>query len=368
VLGRTDETSPIYVRTLSGLAEALEWELLYDAAIGEFIALKDTWPIGRTTKGSSSNRVPQPFPQPLRVLAIMSAAGAGQSAVGEWRALQDAVEAGAAGGLDVRLHVLTGEPALVDAVTAAGGSVDLLPGRVDLVVRQIREQDPHLLHIFGHGGNAAGVSFIELATKADHLAGSERGSLTLTADDLKSALAEAGTWLLLLSSCSGAQGSAESRSLARRVVEDARIPAAIGMAAPITPKDAETFTATFYTALLDNIREVLAAPGAAGIDWASLLCQPRRVLRGVKDPKMNREWSLPVVYALDPPFTPVFESREAADAFQLTPPDRVKLTTVAEFLKTLGDADEALKQDVRKRLLAGIPEALWPDLSGNFPT
>jgi hypothetical protein len=355
------ERHPIYVRTLSPLSEALDWETLYDVNSETFLALQDQWPIGRTTKGSSADRQPQSLPQPFRVLAVMSAAGPGQSAIPEFRALRSAIQAVRDAGFAVELDVITGEPALLAEAEKAGETASLLPAKATLLAQEIRKKDPrpHVLHLYGHGGEAAGVPFIELATKADFAANKPKGSIVLKADALAGAIRNTGLWLVVLSSCSGAAGTAESRSLARRVVEDARIPAAIGMAAPVAPATAATFTGALYTTLLEVVQEMVAEPSNAELDWASLLLASRVELCGVNDPRATRDWALPVVYALDPPFAPTFEEGE------LSAKQRTKLDAVAEFLRSLPEGDDALREKIRATL-APIPEQFWPDLEGRF--
>ena len=369
--------NPIYVRALSRVAETLDWELLFDAERDRFVALGDTTPIGRTTKSSpSGGRMREPLPRPFRIVAVISAAGAGQTGMTEWQALKQARDEAVAAGIDVALTVITGEPALFDAVTAAGIAVELLPGRADQLARRLHDLNPHVLHLYGHGGEQAAVPFLELATKADFVTANERGSLVLTAQDFRGAIRGLPIWLLVLNCCSGASGSLESRSLARRLVEDEHVPAAVGMAAPVSPADVALFTSTLYGALLNRVGELIGA-GAGEIDWAGLLSIPRRELCRNRDPRLAREWALPIVYALEPSFHPQFTVETppslaggggAAAPPELSSAERVKLKTIADFLATLPEGQEKLREDVRKRVLDGIPEEFWPDLSGKFPS
>ncbi len=390
---------PIYLRTLADEVEILDWEMLYDEDGGLFLSLNNTWPIGRLTSPQNAGRPPQPFPASLRFMAVLSAAG--QDGILDWKHLEAEVQRARAANLPVEFLVFTGQSEIEEAVTAAGGELRALPEKPDELVRAIRDFNPHVLHFFCHGSPNLGAPFLEIATSNDFLEGSSHGSLILPVEYLRDALTSSAIWLLVLNSCSGAEGGgapaeADSRSLARKLAEEAGVPAAIGMAAPISPALAAEFTRSFYPAFFECARKILCEEGFNPIDWATLLVPARKALSLGLDPADQREWSLPVVYALAPSFSPAFVQQPhvmvplpvppmpgatpddvdagtapeplpvpVEPAFELRPAHLVVLQFAAHAMRTL-TLPPAVKRQALEEMLAEIPPSFWPDINGDF--
>lgn len=387
----------IYLRTLADEVEMLDWEMLYDEDGGLFLSLNSTWPIGRLTSPQNAGRPPQPFPPSLRFMAVLSAAG--QDGSLDWKHLNAEIQRARAANLPVEFLVFTGQPEIEEAVTSAGGQLRPLPEKPDELVRAVRDFNPHVLHFFCHGSPNQGAPFLELATSNDFLEGSGHGSLILPVDYLRDALVSSAIWLLVLNSCSGAEsggppGEADSRSLARKLAEEAEVPAAIGMAAPISPALAAEFTRSFYPTFFECARKILCEDGFNPIDWATLLVPARKALSLGIDPADQREWSLPVVYALAPSFSPAFVQRPLTavlpasplpspgpggrtmapepnpappePAFALRPAHLAVLQFAAQAMRTL-TLPPAVKRQALEEMLKEIPQSFWPDINGDFP-
>lgn len=386
---------PIYLRTLADEVEALDWEMLYDEDGGQFLSLQGTWPIGRLTSSQVAGRPPQPFPAALRLMAVLSAAG--QDGILDWKHLQAEVTRARELKLPVEFIVFTGQPEIEEAVIAAGGQLRGIPEKPDELTRAIRDFNPHVLHFFCHGSPNLGAPFLEIATSNDFLEGTSHGALIVSVDFLRDALAASAIWLLVLNCCSGAeagspQAEADNRSLARKLAEEAEVPAAVGMAAPISPADAAEFTRSFYPGFFEHARKILCEEGFNPIDWATLLVPARKALSLGKNPADRREWSLPVVYALAPSFAPAFVQRPlivaappldpgaqpspghvaspgdpapTESAFELRPAHLAVLQFAAQAMRSLTLPD-AVKRQALKEMLADIPESFWPDIHGDF--
>ena len=359
---------PIYLRTVAEEAEVMDWEMLYDDGRGEFLSLTDTWPIGRLTANkSNSGRPPEPFPAALRVMAVLSASGPESDAVPDWTHLSKAAARFAAKGLNIDLRVYTGQPELEQAVTAAGGALHPVPEKPDELAAEIRDFNPHVLHFYCHGSASAGAPFLEIATSNDFREGNKQGSLILPDNHLRGALAGSAIWLLVLNCCSGAEAAGspsmgDSRSLARKVAEEANVPAAIGMATAVSPADAAEFTRSFYPGLFEYARKRLVAHDESFIDWATMLVPVRRALSLGKDPAEIRTWAMPIVYALAPTFCPAFT---AASAFVLRPAHLAVLERAAQAIRIFTLPDEVKRQALAV-MLADIPKEFWPGIDGQF--
>lgn len=394
-------THPIYLRTLADEVEALDWEMLYDEDSGTFLAVQGSWPIGRLTSSQVSGRPPQPFPAALRLMAVLSAAG--QDGILDWKHLHAEVLRAREANLPVEFVVYSGQPEIEESVIAAGGELRAIPEKPDELVRAIRDFNPHVLHFFCHGSSNFGAPFLEIATSNDFLEGNGHGSLIVSVDYLRDALASSAIWLLVLNCCSGAEAGgaapeadADNRSLARKLAEEAEVPAAVGMAAPISPANAAEFTRSFYPGFFERARKILCEDGFHPIDWATLLVPARKALSiGLgKDPAEERDWSLPVVYALAPSFSPAFVQRPLvqappvapapgepvppmppptlrveppAPAFELRPAHLAVLQFAAQAMRSLSLPDE-VKRQALSEMLKDIPESFWPDTHGEFPS
>lgn len=298
-LEEREEPVPIYLRMgPCGVAE-YPWECLFDAAARRFLALESRSPIGRITEAGGSSGKERVFTPPLRVLAILSAVGVG--AMDEWRALQKVV---AESPLDARLRILAGEPSVHEAVAAADDprcSSTLLTDR-QVLAREVREFDPHIVHLYCHG--RADPPELHLGTPSDHAA----GSATLMIEPRSMPVSRA--WLAVLNCCDGARHALQPNAddarlgtVAEQLVR-AGYPAAIGMREPIPKADAHLFTRYFYGDLFARLNKQLVRGKRVALEWAPALQAPRLALRDKYTPARSaheaaathRDWTRPVLY------------------------------------------------------------------------
>jgi hypothetical protein len=416
-----EEEKALYFSLTAQDAERLCWEAIYSEDC-EFLALDRRWPIARMTESlRDASEMPREFEPPLRVLALISAANiAGQER--EWQELRDAV-VHARAELPIHVTVMSGTNAVIDAVKAdiAGGLPDVvvepLSDDREALSDRLLELRPHIVHFFSHGRVAAGVSQLELATLLDELMKNPSGSLRLRIGDLKSFQALRDSWLVTLNCCQGAQASERLHSLAHQIVLEIA-PAAIGMLEPIDAADAHVFTRNLYQALFDEIvRATRALPpgGTVPVQWCRVLQRPRRVVSRTHDddPNSHREWTLPVLYVRQDPFTICAPKSAGASARPASAPARdaatdggagvpvdaiapaaagpaaavppapaaadaepsaadvaaarVRAREVAAVLRALPPATPVQVRQQLLALLDDVPEAWRPNLHGAFP-
>lgn len=370
---------PLYVKLSEGDAELIAWETLCDVA-DKFVALDRRWPIGRITDPASTIARPTPlFRLPVKLLAVISAHGiAGQER--EWAMLRDAVADARAEGLDVEIHVLTGDPAVHAQVTAdiAAGrpwvSVAGIEASSAKVLGAIRRWQPNIVHFFCHGRAGNSDQLLELGTAEDFADPAvTSGSVTINGDQLE-AFGEAldNPWLLVLNCCEGAQASHDSLSLAHRVVSSA-FPAAFAMLEPVDATDAHEFTRAIYGSLLSELATVkprLDAGQTVCFEWASITHDARDAINALHqgNAATRHEWALPALYvrgvdAMEFRLAPMAVTDVAIGA------QKAALDTMVAWLRSVGDS---LSEDRRRAAMskaltqAGVPEQLWPDVDGSF--
>lgn len=325
---------PIYLRLGSDEAAVLPWETLFHER-SSFLALDGRWPIARISDLLPQEQDMRYFDPPLNLTVVLSAAGV--DARPQWEHLRDAV-LGAP--LDVRLRAVIGDGALHSAAGAEVRqlgdprlAVAPLAGKAELLA-EIQASDPHILHVFSHGRGDYSPR-LELATARDHVLG--RSSVIVEPGELRGIAPNA--WLVVLNCCRGGADTADSRSLAHRVV-GAGYPAAIGMREPITDTDGHLVTRSFYPGLLARLAELLTPGSVAELDWSADLHRPRQQLRDkyldsvTADEAVGpsqlaaryRDWAVPVLYVRPEPLT--VETVEVNPA--LSPDRRTYLLTLLQ--------------------------------------
>lgn len=382
------QVTPIYFYLQAPEAEQLYWEALYDETQGIFFALDLRWPIGRIADALATQPAPPfyKFEGALRLAAVLSALDV--PAAVEWQNLRQAIDAARAAGLPVEVLLLAGEEALHDAVVAesasgalTGVTVKLIEATADKLEAALDAFKPHLLHFFCHGAVDHGISRLEVATALDWAAGSDVASLVLPVEQLIALPAMRQTWLVVLNCCEGGAASTQLHSMAHTLVARGA-PAAIGMLEPIAAADAHRFCAGFYPAIFREIGEALAQSNSAQpapIEWSMSLRAARIQIYSGADPKRERTWALPVLYARPELFQIVRADQPAVTPGQPAPavPKGVaalqamlqRAQEVADFLRTLPlDAPAS----IRTRALAlldeepPVPPDLRPDPFGKF--
>ncbi|MGV1003733.1 MAG: CHAT domain-containing protein [Candidatus Nanopelagicales bacterium] len=295
--------APLYFHVVSGAADELPWEQVYAAPDG-FWALDQRWPVGRISR----RRRPladRAFATPLMILVVLAAAG--QSGVRQLRAILAATTEVDREGLDVRVHVLSAEPAVADAVRLAAlphVSHEILAGTPAQVGAQIAAARPQLVHLLCHGGSTAGVRTLALATLADYDSDEPTGSVRLKVSDLSSALAPVDPWLVVLAACESAQ-AADGPALAHDLVNSG-LPAVIGMRRLVDLAGTNRFCEALYPELLRAVQAAVTPAVGNGdghvriLEWAECLTAPRAAL-GAPDPADSDAWTDPVLYVQEEP-------------------------------------------------------------------
>lgn len=338
----TSEPQPLYFRGLAKAADELPWEQLYAAPYG-FFALDSRWPVGRIASllRDVNDRA---FLPPFRVTAVLSAAG--RTGVPQAEALISAVTSPTAQAFSARLHVISGEQAVLDRVTAEGDprlTAEVIATSTDAVAKQLTDAKPSILHLLCHGGTTAGVRTLALATVQDFLAGEDTGSVRLSGQTIVDALRTCDPWLLVLAACQTAEAS-EGPAMAHELA-DAGLPAVIGMRRLIDVAEADRFCAALYPEVMATVEQALrsedddAEPGHNRrlIDWATAMTGPRRAVAD-GDPVAVDTWSDPVLYAQHEPLRVYVPSGSAPLTAEEYAELRAKLDKWEEFRKTLDPA------------------------------
>lgn len=293
----------LYFRMASASADELPWEQIYDAARG-FCVLDQRWPIARIARRQRelNDRV---FTRPLRLLAVLSA-GPRRSGLHQLRTLLTVAGSVDAAAVGVQLHVLSGEEAVLAEATGAGlrnVTSERIAATPQGLANQIIAAKPQLVHVLCHGGAAAGVRTLALATLADFDAEEELGSVRLKAPDLATALYPSDPWLAVLAACDTADAADGMPPLAHDIVNQG-VPAVIGMRRPVDLGVTNQFCAGLYPQLLTIVRAAVSAaagpPVPRTIDWAPALSLPRMTISG-RDPCTVDVWSDPVLYVQSTP-------------------------------------------------------------------
>ncbi len=305
------EPAPVYFRMRTELADVVAWEQIYDQATNGFFALDQRRPMGRIAN-EAGELAPRVFAPPLRLVAVLSAAG--RDALPQLEVLLDAVSAGAA--LPILLHVISGSATVRDRATAAGATAELIAPTAPSLAQQITDSRPHLLHVLCHGGsNAAGLRTLAFANAADfdraQIApdAGDTGSVRMALPDFISALLPANPWLVVLASCQSAQAGAagqgrEGLAAAHEMVSSG-LPAVIGMRRLVDLTDTDVFCQALYPEVIKLV-QLAARPGPGGqpgirqLDWAQVMTAPR-VVMAAGTPDQVDSWTDPVLYAQEDP-------------------------------------------------------------------
>lgn len=359
--------APIFLDDRAPIAQELPWETLRREDM-RFLALEERRPVGRiagTMAGPGAGHTMPVYNPPLKVLAVISAAGI--DGVNEWKQLYE----GLAENRDktqFQLHTIYSEDSVKSAIEQASDhslTMELLRTEDsqsrrydDMLINAIRSFSPHLLHFFCHGMSGARPQ-LELATQREKLIDAERGSVLLD-EGFFSALikTEPNIWSVMLNCCHGAARE-ESCSLTRRIVEIG-FPAAIGMREAIAARDAEIFCGAFYRAIGKLLHDRFGGNGTgvgAGeqqeIEWVTALTEPRQRLckervNSIARAEEDAAWSLPVIYVRSEPFR-----------LKRSELDEARVMSLIEEIRTLNESREQLGQSgVPQSVLTGIDDRI----------
>ena len=247
----------VVLRTQSSELAALPWEMMYDPTAGTYLCHRE--PLVRHVSVSSVTH-PLTVDPPLRILGVVSAPQDRQ-----------------------RLDVEDEKQRLRAALAPLGSRVLLHwveGGRWVDVQQELIADSWHVLHFIGHGGfvsdHQRGVLVLEDDHGGSDFVGAERFSNLLT-------LQEDALQLVMLNSCSGAQGAAEElfSSTAATLVRTG-VSAVVAMQFAVSDPAARAFSAGFYQAIAHN-RSVAEAVRVGRIG-----------IQGTGEETL--EWITPVVY------------------------------------------------------------------------
>ena len=216
-----------------------------------------------------------PLDQPVRIMAVLSAAGLSNAP--QWDAIYSAAieNADDVNGVRVRLHVLTGEEQLADRIreqtSSTGERLTVTVANIDrrrsqMVSDQIKRFRPHILHFFCHGQIVQGAGVLRLSDIDQHLqslnnAVPQEGAPTSFAMDYSAfrdiidvARAQEWLWLVVLNACKLGATAANVSALTQKFAV-AGVPAAIGMTEEIDENDASEFCRAFVFVVPPGARE-----------------------------------------------------------------------------------------------------------------
>jgi len=295
---------PVFIQ-VAPQAEDVPWETLF--ANGSFLALDPRWPIGRISTQDLPRAEPREFRPPLRVLAVLAAAGI--DATPQWVALRDAL-----GTLrfPVEVRLLGAQETLLALAEARNpANLTVTAERVergsDFLPAQITGFRPNILHFFCHGGKAGGSAFLEIATRGT--AGGEHGAVSFELKDFPAANPADDLWLVVLNACKGALPPDGASSLVSSLAARG-VPAVAGMREAVTEADAHAFCSGFYRELTRMLSRLDVTGEPVRVDWCNALYVARREIcelhRGTSPcsavAAQFREWTLPVMYVTSAPF------------------------------------------------------------------
>jgi len=349
-------TVPFYIELKSDRAENLPWEALFDPGPDQgFFALARR-PIGRLVESlRPSLDVQRPLPDPIRILAVISAAGIpAADMLEEWNRLTGALRAAK---LKFVVHVITGLTELNTAVLAfvdpdITATVEMIDDDRSRLLARIAHFAPQVLHFFCHGRSNQDGSNLLIATRADIVEGTG-GSIALEEADFEPADMRQPLWAAVLNCCELAAAPGEQlQSLARSLVR-VGVPAVIAMREPIATWVAHTFTECFYRSLFERVGAILATgdqPPQGDIEWASVLSTARGKLVASRAPagtapsraaRELKEWILPALYARTPQLRVLRVDDEAR---------RVEIHTLETFLAQLGRAPASVRDSIQQQI------------------
>jgi hypothetical protein len=343
-----DAVRPLYVDTGTVLAESVWWEAMYHDKEG-FLALQPRWPIARLADAEASSNLKylDVFKPPLRILAVISAAGIPGRP--EWDALNAARDIAAANHLPVEIRVLTGDKQLFQEINDAkldGISTEPVPKSADSLDVQVGTFAPNLLHFFCHGIMDAGAAWLQMRTGLDD------APFKLDIRSLARLPSVQKVWLIVLNSCFSATPAGEVPSMAYRLVR-AGIPIVVGALEQVDPTDAHEFTAAFYEKLFYTIATAFddARPKSRIIiDWMQALHAARVALDHLhQNPEASNQWILPVMYERRDQLVIV---KDFAEQHEISDKDSAEAKTIhanmtADLLRYLGPVTpKKIKEDL----------------------
>jgi hypothetical protein len=308
------EVRPIYFYLDAPDAELVCWEALCND-VGESVALKAHWPIGRIANSpvAALANSRHDCTTPFKIMAVISALGDKPGDVsqktwdqGEWDKLYAAVQAARRPDFRIQVQAVVGQEELFGKIAGLGDAdvkVCAVPPSAFKLRDLIGEFEPHLLHFFCHGKNDTAGPRLELARISDwdQDPAKWKSSVELRLDDFYQITCLNRIWLVALNCCEGSKASPTEPSLTHALVARG-VPVAVGMLESVEPKDANEFSEYFYRAALTRLREIYEEVRQDGqdrpIEWTMTLSDSRAALKGPGRKGKNDQpaWTLPVIY------------------------------------------------------------------------
>ena len=290
--------------------DGLPWEALYDTQSNLFLNMDSRWPISRTAMIGETSITRGLDEGELKILAVLTAAGSDASS--QWDAIQQAAQTGA-GSFSTRIKVIYGQDTLKTYIEQQqqNVTVDFEP-LVDewTVYDALKEFQPHLVHLFGHGDNQGGPR-IEFATASDHLGGHD-GSVEIEPAQILSTLetSESAVWAVAALACLTANPNSSGNSFARDLIS-LEVPVAIGMREKVDMRALNKFAEEWYDQLAQQLIQATQSNTLQQfeLNWRGMMLEGRRgILESTGQGKSTRvqgdypEWSFPVLWESEAQF------------------------------------------------------------------
>jgi hypothetical protein len=304
--GAIGSAAPVYIRLDTHRVESYPWEALYaDQNNVGFVALHRNRVIGRIIDvGANDPMNSRIFEPPLRIMAVLGAYHI--DAVPEWRRMHQAVQ-NARSHFSIELRAIVSATQVHEIINAdePGAWGGYVPIDITELFAEIREFNPHIIHLFCHGSVKFGAA-LQLATRNAEDGNRPDQCISIKAASLAEHLAtNSSLWLVVLNSCSSAAAieQGEGESVVGTLIAKG-VPAGVGMRETVLASDAYLFTEKFYPSALDLIHQAITSGAPTVIDWCTALYKSRlqlcmQVANG-QPPELAAErtkaWTLPVVY------------------------------------------------------------------------
>lgn len=287
---------------------ALPWEFLYDARLGDYLALSTQTPLVRYLE-LSQPLAPLLVTPPLRILGMV----ANPTDLPELDVDQE----------KERLERAVGDLRGVELVWLEGQSWRALQ-------RAMWRGPWHVFHFIGHGGfnretDEGFVAFVNRVGKAHHMSATSLARLLGDHSPLR---------LALLNSCDGGQSGKDVFSSTASILVRRGVPCVLAMQYEITDKAAIEFAQTFYEALVD------------GSPIESAVTDARKAITYALNNSL--EWGTPVLFSHAPDgvlFTMTAASSRQREQFKQETKTQVEVVPPSRLQRLLEAGEDAQKKE-----------------------
>jgi hypothetical protein len=373
----------IYLRLDPAAVDDLPWEALHTPNEG-FLAFNRRWPIARVKPVRRAVKSEKTFVAPLRIFAVLAAAGPNVSAADEWESLYLALKKS---NLNLKLKVVVCEDELKSKIDKSAETdtwieCGFVPDQSELF-EQMASFEPQFVHFFCHG-KASSPPFLQIGNRIDFKR-NQPGSVIIESWQISQrADPNENLWLVTLDCCEtalqGGDNTSRSRPFASSLVIDG-IPAVVGMREPLDQAVATRFCGLFYSSILANLRSELKAAREehkpAVLRWPSALFAARQELCRLADNQRPltvvaegaKDWTIPVLYTRPEPFMVTIASdpqstspiERATPADPVVPPATGVVNgglSLTEKLQKMSELQQLVGHRTQFAASSGIPESV----------